>query len=198
MENIVEQEHNNWLDKPITSRITFNKQTIILLVILLMAIFSRLYILGERVMSHDEINHVYYAHLFYKGGEYVHNPITHGPFQFHMLELSYFLFNASDFSARIPAAFFSIITILFIWQFKHYLGRAGALAGAALFTISPYMLYYGRYARNESIAIFFSVVTVWSVLRYLDNGESKYLYITAGVTALTLQLKKQPLSSPHN
>ncbi|MEJ2758987.1 MAG: glycosyltransferase family 39 protein, partial [Anaerolineales bacterium] len=126
----------------------------------------------------------------FTGGDYVHNPVTHGPLQFHLLEFSYFLFNASDFSARIPAAFFSIISILFIWKYKRYLGKYGAIAASALFVISPYMLYYGRYARNESIAIFFTLATAWAVLRYLDTGENKYLYLTAAFTALHFTTKE--------
>ena len=188
MEIDFEKDSKNWLDTPLKKK--FNRQTLILLIIFAVAIFSRLYLLGNRVMSHDEINHVYFAYQFYNGGEYVHNPITHGPLQFHLLELSYFLFNVSDFSARIPAAFFSLISIAFIWKFRRYLGKTGAIAATVLFTISPYMLYYGRYARNEAIAIFFSLATTWAVLRFLDKGENKYLYLTAAFTALHFATKE--------
>ena len=190
MNKMIETDSKNWLDIPIKTSLKLNKQTAVFILIFVIAVVSRLYMLGERVMSHDEINHVYFAYQFYKGGEYVHNPITHGPLQFHLLELSYFLFNASDFSARLPAAFFSLITILFIWKFRRYLGNLGAIAAAGLFTISPFMLYYGRYARNESIAIFFTLATVWTVLRYLENGENKYLYLTAAFTALHFATKE--------
>lgn len=190
MENITEKDSQNWIDQPVFSEIKLNKHIIIFILILIVAVISRFYMLGERVMSHDEINHVYFAYQFYKGGEYVHNPITHGPLQFHLLELSYFLFNASDFSARIPAAFFSLISILFIWKFKRYLGKNGVIAAAVLFTISPFMLYYGRYARNEAIAIFFCLATVWATLRYLDNGENKYIYLTAVFTSLHFSTKE--------
>lgn len=188
MDNVIEKDSKTWLDIPL--KINFNRQTVILLIILAAAVFSRLYLLGTRVMSHDEINHVYFAYQFYNGGEYVHNPITHGPLQFHLLELSYFLFNVSDFSARIPAAFFSLITIAFVWKFRRYLGKTGAIAATILFTISPYMLYYGRYARNESIAIFFSLATAWAVLRFLDKGDNKYLYLSAAFTALHFATKE--------
>jgi predicted membrane-bound mannosyltransferase/DNA-binding beta-propeller fold protein YncE len=190
MDNAIGKENKNWLDTPLSSKINLNKNTSVFLIIFIVAIISRFYLLGLRVMSHDEINHVYFAYQFYNGGEYVHNPITHGPLQFHLLELSYFLFNASDFSARLPAAFFSLITILFTWKFKRYLGKTGAIAAAALFTISPFMLYYGRYARNEAIAVFFSLATAWAVLRYLDNGENKFFYLTAGLTALHFATKE--------
>ena len=61
-------------------------------------------LLGERVMSHDEVNHVWPSYDFFKGKGYAHNPVTHGPFQFHVVALSYFLFGDNDFPSRIPAA----------------------------------------------------------------------------------------------
>jgi DNA-binding beta-propeller fold protein YncE len=166
------------------------KRHILMAFILLAAVLSRFYILGLRVMSHDEINHVYFAYNFFKGGEYIHNPITHGPLQFHLLELGYFLFDVSDFSARVPAAIFSVLTVVFIWRFKRYLGKTGAYAASILFVISPIILYYGRYARNEAFAIFFTVVTTWIALRYLDTGKHKYLYWIAALTALHFATKE--------
>lgn len=190
MLNTPEKKSKEWLNKPLTQLIEPNLQNVLLVLLLAAAIFTRLFILGARVMSHDEINHVYFAWQFYAGGDYVHNPITHGPLQFHLLEWSYFLFNVSDFTARIPSAFFSVLTIGFIWQFRRYLGKVGALISALLFTISPYMLYYGRYARNEAIAIFFTLATIWAVLRYLDNGKKKYLYYSAAFAALHFATKE--------
>jgi predicted membrane-bound mannosyltransferase/DNA-binding beta-propeller fold protein YncE len=190
MDHMPQSNEHKWLDQPLQSIFSLNLSKIIFIGILILAVFSRLYILGERVMSHDEVNHVYFAYQFYRGGEYVHNPITHGPLQFHLLEFSYFLFNANDFTARLPAAIFSIVSVLFIWKFKRYLGRTGAITASLLFLISPFMLYYGRYARNEAITIFFTLATTWAVLRYLDTGKDKYFYLTAAFTAFHFTTKE--------
>jgi predicted membrane-bound mannosyltransferase len=63
--------------------------------------------------------------------------------QFHLVALSYFLFGDSDTTARIPAALFSIATVAFMWAYRRYLGRAGALVAALFLSISPYMLIMG-------------------------------------------------------
>lgn len=150
--------------------------------IVILAILTRFYKLGPRVMSHDENSHVYYSWLFYQGQGYQHDPITHGPFQFHIVALTFFLFGASDTTARIPAALFSIAAVFFMWNFRRFLGRAGALAAALLFLISPYMLYYGRYVRNESFVALFGVLMIWATLSYLETGKSRYiLWLTTGV-----------------
>ena len=81
-----------------------DRYVLILFLILLLALATRLPGLGARVMSHDEINHVYFAWLFSENGGYQHDPLSHGPLQFHLLALSYRILGDSDFTSRLPAA----------------------------------------------------------------------------------------------
>ena len=148
----VDQKRPSWLEKPIFEHFKLNWESVIFLVVLILAVFSRFYDLESRVMSHDENTHVYYSWRFYQGEGLAHDPLMHGPFQFHLIALSYFMFGDNDFTARIPAALFSIATIGFMWFYRRYLGNAGALIGAILLLISPYILFYGRYVRNEAFA----------------------------------------------
>lgn len=110
--------------------------------------------------------------------------MMHGPLQFHLIALSYFLFGASDFTARIPAALFSIGTVWMVWYWRRYLGKWGALIAGFLLVISPYMLYYGRYVRNESDIGFSGIVMLYAVLRHLEVGGKKYLFLLAAALAL--------------
>jgi uncharacterized protein (TIGR03663 family) len=175
---------HSWLDRPIFLAPSINLEKLIFASILILAIFTRLYMLEPRVMSHDETSHTYFSWLFYKGNGYAHDPVTHGPLQFHLVALSYFLFGDSDTTARIPAAIFSIATVAFMWAYRRYLGRIGALIAALFFTISPFMLYYGRYVRNEAFVALFGVVMIWSMLRYIDTAKNTYLYVFTAVTVL--------------
>ena len=50
--------------------------------------------------------------------------------------------------------------------------------------ISPYMLFYSRYARNEIFIVFWGLVMLWTFLRYLESGEKKFLILLAVITAL--------------
>ena len=130
-------------------------------------------------MSHDESLHTYFSWLFYRGQGYQHSPMMHGPLQFHLIALTYFLFGVSDFTSRIPAALFSIATIWMVWYWRRYLGKTGAVLAAFLMVISPYMLYYGRYVRNEAYAGFSGILMLYAILRYLENGNKRYLYLVA-------------------
>ncbi|RPI78345.1 MAG: hypothetical protein EHM41_25275, partial [Chloroflexi bacterium] len=104
--------------------------------------------------------------------------------------LSYFLFGDNDFTARLPHALFSIATIAFAWTFRRHLGRTGALVTAVLFMISPYLLYYGRYARNEALVGLFGLLMLWSILRYIETGLPKYIYFLAASIVLHITAKE--------
>lgn len=172
-----------WLDKPVVPwwpALTIEKLLIVLLIGAV--ILTRFYDLGARTMSHDEVNHVVPS---YSIETYVYDPVTHGPFQFHALALSYFLFGDSDFSARVPAALFGVAVVIFtIFAWRRYLGRVGALISAFLFVISPYILFYSRYTRNEIFIVFWGLVLLWLFLRYLEGGESKFLLWITFITAM--------------
>jgi len=116
-----------WLDRPLAAFLPkLNVETVIIALLLLLAVVSRFYNVDLRVMSHDEVNHVVPAYDLYQGRGYRHDPITHGPMQFHLLALSYFLFGDNDLSSRIPAVLFSIATVGAVAiAFRRYLGKAG-------------------------------------------------------------------------
>jgi DNA-binding beta-propeller fold protein YncE len=180
------QNNNSWLDRSIGDwlpKITL--ENILAILIAGIALFSRLYNVGLRVMSHDEVNHVVPSFELYSGLGYVHSPVTHGPFQFHIVALSYFLLGDSDFSSRVPAVVFSTAAVIFtLFAFRRYFGKNGALLAGFLLTISPYMLFYGRYTRNEAFIELFGVVLVYSIIRYLDRGDKSSLFLL--VTSLAL------------
>ena len=171
---------SHWLNRPVfkdPSRL-FSPENLLVLLILALAILSRFAILGERVMSHDEVNHVVPSYDLYQGKGYRHDPVTHGPFQFHVVALTYFLFGDNDFTSRVPAATFSVLAVAFVLlAYRRFLGRVGALVAGLLFVISPYMLFYGRYTRNEAFIQLMGVIMLYALLRYLETGQRFPMYL---------------------
>lgn len=186
----IHEKPKTWLDRPIFSTFTLNWESALFVLILIVAVISRFYDLETRVMSHDESLHTYYSWLLYQRGNFQTQPLMHGPLQFHLIALSYFLFGDGDLTARIPVVLASIATVAFMWNYRRYLGRAGALVAALLFTISPFMLYYGRYVRNESLVALFGVITLWAILRYIDTGSPRYMYYLTAATAFHFTAKE--------
>ena len=180
------------LDKSLRSlfgKITYHH--ILIAIILILTIITRLYNLDARVMSHDEVNHVVPSFDLYSGRGYHQDPITHGPLQFHLVALCYFLFGDNDFTSRLPHALFSIATVAFVLiAYRRYLGKAGSLAAGLFFAISPYMMFYGRYTRNEAICAFLSVATIYYLLRYLEDGKPSHLFGVVITLALNFTAKE--------
>jgi len=185
------QDKRSWLDRPLFATLpVFTGEMLLFVSIVILMAVSRLYNLGVRVMSHDESLHVYYSWLFSIGQGYQHTPTTHGPLQFHLLALTYFLFGDNDFTARLPHAIANILTVVLLWNWRRYLGRAGMLVAAGLVLISPYMLYYGRYARNEAFVALLGVLTLYAILRYLETGKKRHLLLLTVATALHFTVKE--------
>jgi uncharacterized protein (TIGR03663 family) len=184
-------DKTSWLQKPIHPSLPAVTNEILLFAgIMLLAIVTRFYDLGARVMSHDESLHTYFSWLLYRGQGYQHTPMMHGPYQFHIIALTYFLFGVSDFTARIPSALFSIAIVWMVWYWRRYLGKWGAVVAAIFMVISPYMLYYGRYVRNESFVAFSGILMLYAMLRYIESGEKKYIFMVTAVTVLHFSSKE--------
>ena len=185
------EQKQNWLERPIHPLLpALTNEIAIFAIVILLAIATRFYDLGTRVMSHDESLHTYFSWLLYRGQGYEHSPMMHGPFQFHIVALTYFLFGASDFTSRIPTALFSIAIVWMVWYWRRYLGKWGAIITGFLLVISPYMLYYGRYVRNESFVGFSGVLMLYAILRHLEVGGRKYLLMLAAALALHFTSKE--------
>ena len=166
------------------------REHILFALIIALAFTTRFVALGARTMSHDETQHTYFSWLFYKGYGYTHTPLTHGPLQFHLMALSYGLFGDTDTAARIPHAFFSLLTVAAVWLFRRRLGKYGTPIAALMMTFSPYLLYYGRYARNEALVGFFGLLSWWAVFDYLETGRKRALFVLTAATALHFTAKE--------
>lgn len=186
------EKPTSWLDKPVFKVFpNFKIEHLLIAIILVLTIVSRFYNVGERDMDHDEVNHVVPSYELYMGNGYVHDPITHGPLQFHLVAATYFLFGDSDFASRVPSAVFGVMTVaLILFAFKRYLGRIGSLLAGLFVMISPYMLFYERYTRNESFVAFFGFLMIFLILRYLEKGNKLSLFLLAAVLALQFCTKE--------
>src|SRR5690606_40096194 len=103
MATITEQVKPAETLNPVTRLLTrsqvFNWELIAYLVIFLIAVFTRFYALGDRVMSHDESLHTRYSYNLYADGNFQHTPLMHGPILFHVTAFFYFMFGDNDFTA---------------------------------------------------------------------------------------------------
>jgi predicted membrane-bound mannosyltransferase/DNA-binding beta-propeller fold protein YncE len=165
-------------------------EVLLALLIILLAFVSRFYDLESRVMSHDESEHTYFSWLLAETGKYQHTPITHGPLQFHLLALTYRLFGDSDATSRFPAAFCGVLAVGMLFAFRRWLGRWGALVGMVLMVVSPYLLFYTRYVRNEALLLPVTLLMFFGIFRYFETQKAKWLYVFAASLTLHYLIKE--------
>jgi predicted membrane-bound mannosyltransferase/sugar lactone lactonase YvrE len=185
----------NVLNRVLGRSYALNWVAVVYIAIFALAIFTRFYMLGARTMSHDESLHVKFSYDLYTNGVFVHTPLMHGPVIFHMTALNYFLFGDSDFTARIYPAVLSVLLVMFPLLFRRWLGTWGAILASVMLLISPMMMYYGRYIREDTPSIFFTVIMVYCAMMYLDGPrhlrrKARWLYIFSGAMLLSLASKE--------
>lgn len=156
----------------------------------LVALVMRLAGLGDRALSHDESLHALYSWYITDAFNYSHDPMMHGPFLFHVNALLYLLFGASDFTARLFPALVGTATVAVLWWFRGILGQRGALLAAVLLTISPSLLFHSRYIRNDIYVALCSLLWALGLIRYVQTGFQRWLYLLASSLLVALVSKE--------
>jgi uncharacterized protein (TIGR03663 family) len=174
---------------PHSSFVTRHSSLVILLS--LASLLLRLAGLGHRAMSHDESLHTLYSWYLSSSFHYEHDPMMHGPLLFHLNALIYTLFGATDFTSRLAPALMGAACVPAVGLlYKRWLGATGSLISAALVAISPGLLYYSRYIRNDIYIALFTLILFWAALRYRETAAPKYLLWLSGSLALSFACKE--------
>ncbi len=189
MEN-TETQAPSVLDRAFTSFLRWDGEKFAWAALLVVALLSRVVGLGDRAMSHDESLHTVYSWQLYDGRGYQHQPMMHGPLKFILNTIMYFLFGVNDWSARIQVALFGVLMIGLVWMMRPWLGKIGAFLAATMFALSPALLYYSRYIRDEVMLCALMVLLAITMFRYLETRSLKWLVWTAvalGLAFLTME-----------
>lgn len=154
------------------------------------AFCARVYDLGARVMSHDESIHALSAYQLLEEGSYRHDPAYHGPLMYYVNAAVYAVLGDSDATARLAPALIGTALVASFWWFRRYIGRTAALCGAVLVAISPTLLFYSRYIREDIYVALFTVAWIWGCFRYLEERHVRWLYVVALSMALAFLTKE--------
>jgi len=158
--------------------------------LVLVALVMRLWALDARAFHYDEGLHALYSWRLFTGLGYHHEPWMHGPFQFYGTWPIYWLFGASDYTARLLPAILGTALVALPFFLRHHLGRWGALAIAILLTFSPLLLYYSRYARNDIYIAFWTLLLIVCMWRYFEERKARYLYVGAAALSFSFCTKE--------
>ena len=178
------------LARAFTSKVRRDPVLLLVLGLGLLAVAMRLVDLDAQALHHDESLHATFAWYLAEGRGYVHDPLMHGPLQFHVMAAFFTVFGDSDAMARVPHALAGSALVFVPLLLRRWLGGAGTVAAAALLALSPTLLYYSRFARNDIIVALWTLLLVIAVWRYLEEGRMRWLILVAAMTALSFATKE--------
>ncbi|HET9494773.1 MAG TPA: flippase activity-associated protein Agl23 [Chloroflexia bacterium] len=166
-----------------------NWEVIFFVGIMALAVLTRVWDLGARAMHHDEGIHAYFSHHYLRSGDYTtsdparfqggYDPTYHGPFLYHIVGLSFWLFGTTDATARLMPALFGVVLIGLIWLLRPFIGRLAALIAAVLVLISPTITYYSRSLRHDIFALAGALLLFASILWFLRTHQSRWVFLGA-------------------
>ena len=160
------------------------------LVIMLAALVLRLWELGGRVMHYDEAIHLYYSWRLSNLEGYIHSPWMHGPFQVEFVAFLLKLLGDTDVTARLAYVLFGAALVGLPYFLKDHLGRAGALVTGIMLAVSPSLLYFSRFGRNDIIMAVLAVSLFALLWHYVNNPRNRYLYLTSALLAIAFATKE--------
>lgn len=178
--------------------------------IILLGTILRFWGLGDKPLHHDESLHAYFSLQLMHNIEnwascfnpnvscYRYDPLLHGPFQFHAIAFVYQIaqwLNAPDHginttTVRIAAATLGSLIVVLPYFVRDYLGKWGAILACFLLAVSPSMVYFSRFAREDIYMACFTMLLVVSVARYVRDRKMRWLVLAALAFALSYATKE--------
>ena len=161
--------------------------------------------LGDKPLHHDESLHAYFSlqllHNLQNWSScfnpavtcYRYDPLLHGPFQFHAIALVYQLsqwLGAPDngvntTTVRIVAATLGTVIIALPYFMRDYMGKWTAILASFLLAVSPSMVYFSRFAREDIYMACFTLILVVATGRYIREHKMRWLVIGSAAFALS-------------
>ncbi|MCC7363442.1 MAG: TIGR03663 family protein [Dehalococcoidia bacterium] len=166
------------LDRALAVRLAINWELAFYIAIFAAAFALRFWDLGARALHHDESIHAQWSWRLIQG-EYEHSPIFHGPLYYHVQGLFFLVFGTSDYTSRMSAAVFGLAICALPLLMRRRLGPVGTFAAVAFIALSPTLVYYSRFFREDIYMAAFTLLMVASLWRYMDEGRERWLYLFA-------------------
>ncbi len=157
-------------------------------ILVALAALTRFWDLGTRAMHHDESIHAFFALDFL--GAYEHNPLTHGPFQFFGINLLFNVFGESEVTARGLAAISGVVVVGLPFFLRNYLGRWTCMLASLMLLLSPTILYFTRFARNDAYMALWTLLLIILLWKFSTGRKARYLYAAAAVLSLAFATKE--------
>ena len=118
-------------------RVAFGRYELVFAAVLGIALAARVVDLTAKPFHHDESEHAWFAWRLVSGHGYEYNPVFHGPVQFYVISLLYWLIGAGDVAARLAPALVGTALIGLPYLLRRQVGSRCRLRGRRLLLHQP-------------------------------------------------------------
>lgn len=169
--------------------LTFERAFII---IFLFSLVFRFAFLDLKLFHHDEAIHAWFSWTLLTTGEYVYDPVYHGPFLYYITAGVFSLFGESDFVARFIPALLGALIIPLVYAVHRlgYLDKRQTIVAALFIALSPDMIYFSRFLRNDIFILFFTMLLLVALLCYFERYELKFALLAGAAAGLGMSSKE--------
>ena len=177
------------LTRRVRERLSFEG---LFLLILLVTIVLRFYALDLKLFHHDEAIHAWFSYRLLTEGIYTYDPMYHGPFLYYTAAGMFSLFGDSDLVGRLLPAIFGTALVALVYPIYKlgYLDKKQTLIAALFLAVSPNMVYFSRFLRNDIYIAVFSMVLLVALLYYFDRHKVQYMLIAGAAAGLGMSTKE--------
>jgi uncharacterized protein (TIGR03663 family) len=178
--------------------------------VVLLGAVLRFWDLGAKPLHHDESLHAYFSmQLLHNNIEnwlacaqgascYRYDPLLHGPFQFHAIALVYLIsrllgtpdHGINTTTVRIAAALLGTVIVGLPYFLRQYLGKIGAWLACLLLAVSPSMVYFSRFAREDIYMACFTLMFIIAVIQYIRTRKISWAILAAVSFVLSYATKE--------
>ncbi len=152
-------------------------------------LFLHLWALGARPPHHDESIHCEFAYNLLTQGQYSYDPTYHGPLIYYVMAPLFAIFGPSTVVGRLYPALAGVALVALPLAIRRRLGAGAAWWTGLVAAISPIMLYYSRFAREDVPVAFFTATAVVLFLLVRRKGSRPIPWI--GVAAAGHAMMKE-------
>ncbi|MCC7555618.1 MAG: TIGR03663 family protein [Methanoculleus marisnigri] len=162
------------------------------LLIFLATIALRFYSLDVKLFHHDEAIHAWFSYRLLTEGTYTYDPMYHGPFLYYVTAGIFSLLGDSDLVGRLIPALLGTLLVPLVYPIYRlgYLDKKQTIVAALFLAVSPNMVYFSRFLRNDIFIAFFTMVLLVALLYYFERHKVQYALIAGAAVGFGMTAKE--------
>ena len=156
----------------------------------LLALALRLPLLGDPALHHDESIHAVFTWDLVSGEGYEYDPVYHGPVQYYVMALAFLVAGVNEFAVRLGPALIGTALVFLPYFLRRQLGGVAALSASALLCITPPVMYFSRFAREDTYALTLTMAMIVVAFRFLERPRQWHPALLLGLLAASFATKE--------